>query len=76
MTKQIKIEELIPFIKDGYIACDKDGTWVWFDKRPVIDLEDGIWFGYKGELAYELNKALNIAPAKDWTKSLIRIKGE
>lgn len=75
-NKQIKIEELIPYMKKGWVACDKDGTWVWFNKKPVIDLENGMWFGYKGELAYELNKALNIAPAKDWIKSLKKVGGK
>ena len=30
MTKQIKIEELIPFMKKGWVACNNDGTWWWY----------------------------------------------
>lgn len=33
MTKQIKIEELIPKMKPGYVACNKNGFWYWYEKE-------------------------------------------
>lgn len=75
MTKQIKIEELIPYVnsKFKYVACDIDGTWNFFQYKPYF-VKKGGWNCCRG-IIYSF-KNLNIAPAKDWTKSLIRIKGE
>lgn len=36
MTKQIEIEELIPLLKGGYVAMDKDGDWNWFSDTPEM----------------------------------------
>ena len=77
MTKQIDIKELIPFMRDGWVACDKDGAWLWSNKEMLI--EDGVGWSnddVKIVLSDSFTSAFNIAPAKDWTKSLIRIKGE
>ena len=73
MTKQIKIEELIPFKKKGWVACDIDGKWYWYSAKPILYFN--IW-DFCGAKCERISSAFNIAPAKDWTKSLIRIKGE
>lgn len=40
MNKQIKIEELIPLLKGGYVAMDKDGDdWVFITKDNFKDYE-------------------------------------
>ena len=44
MTKQIKIEELIPFMRKGWVACNKNGTWYWYSAKPKIWYE--IWDFY------------------------------
>ena len=75
MTKQIKIEELIPLLKGGYVAMDKDGDWTWFSDTP--EMKDGMWFWFDCLGMYNnLSEMFNIAPAKDWTKSLIKVGGK
>ena len=69
MTKQIKIEELIPFMKKGWVACDEDGTWLWYFEKPKLEIWMGCW-NYHGSYYEEISNAFNIIPAKDWTKSL------
>jgi hypothetical protein len=77
MTKQIKIEELIPFMNPGWVACNKNGFWYWYEKEPLL-IEDGRtnqlkWSDYN-IISCNLSNGFNIAPAKDWTKSLIKIE--
>lgn len=78
MTKQITIEELIPYMKKGWVACDSYGYWAYFRQKPVLGLD--MWYPQR-KFDQEWNTIvlglyINIKPAKDWTKSLIRIKGE
>ncbi len=70
MTKQIKIEELIPKMKPGYVACNKDGTWWYHYSRP--ERSEFGWNNYDYQTC--LSDIINIAPAEDWTKSLIKIE--
>ena len=35
MTKKIDIQELIPFMKKGWVAMDKDETWLYFTNKPI-----------------------------------------
>lgn len=72
MTKQIDIQELIPFMKGGYVAMEEDEIWFWYDEIPFI--EDGMWV-FEGSSCASLG-AFNIKPAEDWTKSLIKVGGE
>jgi len=73
MTKQIKIEELIPLIKiSGYVAMDKDGDWYWFSDTPEMEDKMGYWFDCLGRYK-NLSEMFNIAPAEDWTKSLMKV---
>lgn len=81
MNKEIDIAEIIPFMSKGWVAMDEDGNWSFFTTKPIIDKEYGIW---RLDLDYitvdteveVLSTIFNIKPAEDWTKSLIRIKGE
>lgn len=81
MTKQIKIEELIPFMKKGWVACDSDGTWNYYTTKPTINKDMEMWENDSDFITDEteveiLSTTFNIAPAEDWKNSLIRIKGE
>ena len=70
----INIKELIPFMKDGWVAMDESGDWNWYKDKPECDNdEDYIWKG-GFDLVY-LNPLFDIAPVDDWTKSLIQVKG-
>ena len=68
MTKQIDIKELIPLMNKGWVAMEKDGTWEWFEEKTD-------WY-LIGAKRINLSAIFNIKPAEDWTKSLIRVKGE
>lgn len=41
--KQIEIYDLLPLMKPGFVAMDKDGAWWWFIKEPVLDLYTDGW---------------------------------
>lgn len=75
----INIQDIIPFMKKGWVAMDSNGIWLWYDRKPTkdsldrmgwIENEKSDWHGFS-----EL-EAFDIAPADDWTKSLICIKDE
>lgn len=79
MTKQIKIEELIPFMKKGWAAMDIQGEWWWFETRPIYNEADGFWYiNYKRNKRNfsVLNDFFNIAPAKSPAQSLIKVGGK
>lgn len=85
MTKQITIEEFLKknkdYMKEGYITCDKDETWYFWTTLPELEDFSIYW---KFDLDYiteessaeNLSTTFNIAPAKDWTKSLIKVGGK
>ena len=79
--KQIKIEQLLPLLKSGWVAYDGNG-WVWFDKTPVFvedDDEDYWMVGVDGGNACNLSAhgcPFNIKPFdKAWRDSLIKVGG-
>lgn len=75
MTKQIDIQELIPFMKDGYVFMEKNGDWKFSKTKPqIIGVRclDGV-FCKCWDRGYDLEQAFNIAPVEDWTKSLIKV---
>lgn len=70
--RMIKIEDLLPLIKKGYVAMDKNGDWCWFEKKPYHD--DNYWIVESldwDEYIY-LDYAFNIAPYDgNWKDSLM-----
>ena len=73
----INIQDIIPFMKKGWVAMDKDGTWLWYDYKPVLG--EDMWelnmlTDWSGN--FILNGIFDIAPADDWTKSLIKVGGK
>jgi uncharacterized membrane protein YpjA len=76
MTKQIDIKELIPLLNEGWVACNKYGTWIWSAWELVIDDNEKCW---KSDnwwiiLSDSYMSAFDIVPAKDWKNSLIKIE--
>lgn len=85
MTKQIKIEELIPYMNDGWVAMDKNGGWVWFSKKPLLIINDKVewcncWMpalnSKMQSLSFYNEIFRKIKKSKDWTKSLIKVGGK
>lgn len=67
----INIQDIIPLMKDGWVAMDENGWWWWHSKKPrrFYDQWDN------NDLACNL-RAFDIAPADDWTKSLRKVGGK
>ena len=75
----INIQDIIPFMKDGFVFCDSNGVWSWADKKPILCTQDknenrGYWYA-NTIYEYRLN-AFDIAPADYWTKSLLKVGGK
>ena len=70
----IKIEQLIPFMRKGWVAMDRDGEWWWYEIKPEINNNLSQWRGTG--IPDEIQNAFDIAPADDWTKSLIKVGGK
>jgi hypothetical protein len=71
----INIQDIIPFMKKGWVAMERLDEWYWFDKKPWCNEECGVWEANAQSDWHgfcELN-AFDIAPADDWTKSLIKV---
>ena len=72
----INIQDIISLLRKGYVAMDASGKWWWYDTKPipVEDFEQWQWVYDRGETC-ELCM-FDIAPADDWTKSLIKVGGK
>lgn len=69
----INIKDIIPFMKKGWVAMDKNGEWWWYSEKPS---PYGIqWHVQDGKTGSVDNDVFDIAPADDWTESLIKVKG-
>ena len=66
----INIQDIIPFMKKGWVAMDEDGCWWWHSKKPRR-----FWNQWDNNVRACKLGAFDIAPADDWTQSLIKIKG-
>lgn len=74
--KMIKIEQLLPLLKKGWVAMDNDGSWLYFRSKPIKCIKEGMWGFHKHGIGglEVLSFCFDIAPADDWEKSLIRVK--
>ncbi len=70
----INIQDIIPFMKDGWVAMDEDGGWNWWERKPELKY-DYYWWAPTGYVCC-LSDGFDIAPADDWTKSLIKVGGK
>lgn len=62
----IDIEVLLPLLRKGWVAMDKDGTWYWYEKKPSISYSDwGV-----GLFLFRTLEGFNIKPAENWENSL------
>lgn len=71
----IKIEDLIPLLKEGWVAMDEDGCWNWFSHKPQVRIRRKLWnisIGVGTDFC-PLH-CFGIDPVEDWTKSLIKIE--
>ena len=64
--KPIDIEVLLPLLKKGWVAMDKDGAWCWYERKPKIHHD--LW---KNDSIYIFLSCFNIKPAENWEESLM-----
>lgn len=74
----INIQDIIPFMKDGWVAMDEDGEWHWWQNEPEQRIKNDVfsyWWELDGYMVC-LSNVYDIAPADDWTKSLLKVGGK
>lgn len=74
--KQIKIQDLLPLLKPGFVAMDANEIWYWYQEKPYVRNE--IEFGNQFDMMC-LTDGFDIAPFEgDWKDSLMECgqKGE
>lgn len=65
---QIKIQDLLPLLRPGWVAMDEDGRWWWYSQKPYIRNE----FEFGNQIDMESLCAFSIAPYDgDWENSLM-----
>ena len=62
----IDIKVLLPLLKKGWVAMDKDRSWYWYKEKPQINLD--LW---KNNSSYIFLSCFNIKPAENWETSLM-----
>lgn len=62
----IDIEALLPLMKKGWVAMDKDGCWCWYKEKPQIHRD--LW---NNNSFYIFLSCFNIKPAENWETSLM-----
>ncbi len=70
--KQIQIYELLPLLRQGFVAMDKDKSWYWYANEPEIDIDSYTrWIVNSGPYI-NLSDLFDIAPFEDdWEYSLM-----
>ena len=64
-------KNIAPHMKKGFVAMDENGVWNWWERKPEMK-HDSYWWVQTGYQCC-LSDGFDIAPADDWTKSLIKI---
>lgn len=70
----MKIQELLPHLKKGYVAMDKNGTWYRYLNQPILQ---HLWWqsfiDERGGDVINLSKLLDLDPFDgDWKDSLMK----
>lgn len=81
--KQITIYDLLPLLRNGWVAMEKNGDWYWYKRKPFIsgtgrywcaDINDyeGRFYKLNGEDTYFIKKIKRFKG--DWKNSLIKVE--
>ena len=63
----IDIKVLLPLLKKGWVAMDKNGSWHWYKEKPYIEKYHYSW--NSGSPVCFIG-GFNIKPAENWEESL------
>ena len=72
--EQIDIKVLLPLLKKGWVAYEKEYGWIWFKNKPLIlrgTEEDATWVN---EGSYSIIGGFNLKPAENWEESLMECR--
>ena len=64
----IDIEMLLPLLKKGWVAMDRNNGWHWYKEKPYIS---EFYFCWNTGNQVSFIGGFNIKPAEDWRKSLM-----
>lgn len=65
----IDIQVLLPLLKKGWVAMDKDGDWYFFTNKPYVNLKAMDW--RTNDIEFWKIRLFNLKPATDWKNSLM-----
>lgn len=68
----INIQDIIPFMKKGFVFMERDGIWLYNQTEPEI-ITNPVTYHKCWNRGFRLDAFFDIAPADDWTKSLIKV---
>ena len=63
----IDIKVLLPLLKKGWVAMDKNGNWHWYMEKPYIEK---FYFSWNSGSPVSFIGGFKIKPAEDWETSL------
>ena len=63
----IDIEVLLPLLKKGWVAMDKNGSWHWYKEKPYIEK---YYYSWNSGSPVSFIGGFNIKPAENWEESL------
>lgn len=74
----IKITDITPFMEKGWVCMDSAERWFWEKYKPTLLVSVASWRANNRDCDEEvcLSDCFDIAPADDWTKSLIKVGGK
>lgn len=64
----IDIKVLLPLLKKGWVAMDKDGEWFWYECKPSKEMI--FWDSNEGRFE-DMFFPINLKPADNWETSLM-----
>ena len=64
----IDIRALVPLLKKGWVAMDKDGEWFWYECKPFKEMI--FWDSNEGRFE-NMFFPVNLKPADNWEESLM-----
>lgn len=64
------IDVLLPLLRKGWVAMDKNGVWYWYKTEPYIKDSLGIFVAYDDESPCIIGSGFPIEKASDWRTSL------
>ena len=74
--KQIAIDDLMPLLKKGWVAMDKNGHWYWYSTKPRLYTGQSKWkstcYDYIRINTFEMKDFIPFDG--NWKDSLRRVK--